>query len=156
MTVDPLRAVARRLATTGLGKLLVPLDRALQQRTAGRVGLLRLIGMRSLLLTTTGRKTGQPRTVPLLYVADGSDFVVAGSNWGGGSHPGWSANLLAHPHAQVCVDGRRIPVRAELATGQQRKRLWQLLVREWPTYRDYQRSAGERQIRVFRLVPQSR
>jgi len=56
-----------------------------------------------LMLTTTGRRSGAPRTTPLLYAQDGEDLVIVGSNWGQQHHPAWSANLLAHPEAEVQV-----------------------------------------------------
>ncbi|WP_076473705.1 nitroreductase/quinone reductase family protein [Micromonospora avicenniae] len=135
-------------------RLLVPADRAVGRLTRGRVVALGLVP--SLILTTTGRRSGKPRSNPLLYVPDGDAYVVVGSNWGRTHQPGWSMNLLADPAAEVAVKGRRIPVRAEPATGAERDRLWQLLVTEWPAYQTYERRAGGREIRVFRLVPAGR
>lgn len=110
----------------------------------------------SLVITTIGRRSGKPRSNPLLYVPDGDAYVVIGSNWGQTQQPAWSLNLLAEPTAEVDVRGRRIPVRAVLATGAERDRLWQLLVTEWPAYRAYVERAGDREIRVFRLEPTGR
>ncbi|WBB70379.1 nitroreductase/quinone reductase family protein [Micromonospora sp. WMMD812] len=135
-------------------RLLVPADRMVGRLTRGRVVALGLIP--SLVLTTTGRRSGKPRSNPLLYVRDGDAFVVIGSNWGQTHHPGWAMNLLAQPGAEVDVRGRRIPVRADVATGAERDRLWHLLVTEWPAYRTYVRRAGGREIRIFRLVPVGR
>jgi deazaflavin-dependent oxidoreductase (nitroreductase family) len=130
---------------------LVPVDRWLADRTAGRWSAIGRHGLPALLLTTTGRKSGQPRTQPLLYAADGDAFVVLGSNWGQRHHPAWSANLLAAPAATVTVDGTPIPVRATLATGAERERLWRLALDVWPAYRTYERRADGREIRIFRL-----
>ncbi|MGK5738973.1 nitroreductase/quinone reductase family protein [Micromonospora sp. URMC 103] len=135
-------------------RLLVPADRAVGRLTRGRVVALGLVP--SLILTTTGRRSGKPRSNPLLYVRDGDAYVVVGSNWGQPHQPGWSMNLLADPAAEVAVKGRRVPVRAEVASGVERDRLWRLLVTEWPAYRTYVRRAGGREIRVFRLVPVGR
>lgn len=135
-------------------RLLVPADRLVGRLTRGRVVALGLIP--SLVITTTGRRSGKPRSNPLLYVPDGDAYVVVGSNWGQQHQPGWSLNLLADPAAEVAVKGRRIPVRAEVATGAERERLWRLLVTEWPAYRAYVQRAGGREIRVFRLVPTGR
>ncbi|MFC0508572.1 nitroreductase/quinone reductase family protein [Micromonospora costi] len=135
-------------------RLLVPADRAVGRLTRGRIVALGLAP--SLILTTTGRRSGKPRSNPLLYVRDGDAYVVIGSNWGQTHQPGWSMNLLADPAAEVAVKGRRIPVRAEVATGTERDRLWELLVTAWPAYRAYVRRAGGREIRVFRLVPVGR
>jgi deazaflavin-dependent oxidoreductase (nitroreductase family) len=135
-------------------RLLVPADRIVGRLTRGRVVALGLIP--SLVITTVGRRSGQPRRNPLLYVPDGDAYVVIGSNWGQAHQPGWAMNLLSQPVAEVDVKGRRIPVRAEVATGAERERLWQLLVTEWPAYRTYVRRAGGREIRIFRLVPVGR
>ncbi|MFV2100337.1 nitroreductase/quinone reductase family protein [Micromonospora sp. LOL_024] len=132
-------------------RLLVPADRVLGRLTRGRVVALGLVP--SLVITTTGRKSGQPRSNPLLYVPDGDAYVVVGSNWGQPHQPAWSLNLLAEPRAEVDVAGRRIPVRAEVAAGTERDRLWRLLVAEWPAYEVYVERAGGREIRIFRLVP---
>jgi len=135
-------------------RLLVPADRVVGRLTRGRVVALGLIP--SLVITTTGRRSGKPRSNPLLYVPDGDAYVVIGSNWGQTQQPAWSLNLLAEPTAEVDVRGQRIPVRAVLATGAERDRLWQLLVTEWPAYRAYVERAGDREIRVFRLEPTGR
>ncbi len=135
-------------------RLLVPADRVVGRITRGRVVALGLIP--SLVITTTGRRSGKPRSNPLLYVPDGDGYVVIGSNWGQPHQPGWALNLLADPAAVVDVKGRRVPVRAELAEGAERDRLWQLLVTEWPAYRAYVQRAGGREIRIFRLVPDGR
>jgi deazaflavin-dependent oxidoreductase (nitroreductase family) len=109
----------------------------------------------SLLITTTGRRSGQPRSNPLLYVPDGDGYVVTGSNWGKKEQPAWALNLLAEPAATVTVRGARIPVRARAVEGAERDRLWGLLVAQWPAYQTYVRRAGGRNIRVFRLEPTS-
>ncbi|AEB43496.1 nitroreductase family deazaflavin-dependent oxidoreductase [Micromonospora maris] len=132
-------------------RLLVPADRLVGRLTRGRVVALGLVP--SLIITTTGRRSGKPRSNPLLYVPDGTSYVVIGSNWGQTHQPAWSLNLLANPEAEVDVGGRRIPVRAELATGPERDRLWQLLLDEWPAYQAYVERSGGRQIRIFRLTP---
>ncbi|MFC8849358.1 MULTISPECIES: nitroreductase/quinone reductase family protein [unclassified Micromonospora] len=132
-------------------RLLVPVDRAVGRLTRGRVVALGLVP--SLVITTTGRRSGLPRSNPLLYVPDGDAYVVVGSNWGQQHQPAWALNLLADPAAEVDVRGRRVAVRAEVATGAERDRLWELLITEWPAYQTYVERAGGREIRVFRLVP---
>jgi deazaflavin-dependent oxidoreductase (nitroreductase family) len=154
----PLASLVRRLGHrrwfARAGRLLVPADRLVGRLTRGRVVALGLLP--SLLLTTTGRRSGQLRTTPLLYVRDGESFVVIGSNWGQASHPAWSGNLLAHPHATVTVGGRVIPVRATLAEGPERERLRGLLLEMWPAYATYEQRAGGRHLRIFRLDPAGR
>lgn len=132
-------------------RLLVPADRLVGRLTKGRVVAFGLVP--SLVLTTTGRRSGKPRSNPLLYVPDGDAYVVIGSNWGQQHQPAWSLNLLAQPAAEIDVRGRRIQVRAEPISGDERERLFARLVDEWPAYRTYVERAGGREIRVFRLVP---
>jgi deazaflavin-dependent oxidoreductase (nitroreductase family) len=145
------RRVGRRRWFGATIRLLVPVDRAVGRLTRGRVVAFGLVP--SLVITTTGRKSGRPRSNPLLYSPDGDGYVVVGSNWGQAHQPAWSLNLLAEPRAEVDVKGRRIPVRAEVATGAERDRLWRLLVDEWPAYETYVERAAGREIRIFRLVP---
>ena len=135
-----------------LGRWVTPLDVWLQRRTRGRLTTAGWRPLPYLLLTTTGRRTGQPRTQPLLYARDGADYVVVGSNWGQAHHPAWSGNLLANPDGVVTLAGQEIPVRAELVEGPDRDRLWELMRSQWPAYAQYEERAG-RHIRVFRLVP---
>ncbi|MEU5945324.1 nitroreductase/quinone reductase family protein [Micromonospora sp. NPDC047465] len=135
-------------------RLLVPADRVVGRLTRGRVVALGLVP--SLVITTTGRRSGRPRSNPLLYVSDGGAYVVVGTNFGQTHQPGWALNLLADPAAEVDVKGRRVPVRAEAATGAERERLWRLLVDQWPAYQTYVRRAGGREILLFRLVPTGR
>jgi deazaflavin-dependent oxidoreductase (nitroreductase family) len=134
-----------------LGRAYVPVDRWLGRLSRGRLVALGLPGLPSLLLTTTGRRTGAPRTTPLLYARDGDAFVVVGSNWGQAQHPAWSTNLLAHPDATVTVRGGQIPVRAHRVAGSERDRLWARLTELWPAYEEYLHRAGGRELRVFRL-----
>ncbi|HEV3171907.1 MAG TPA: nitroreductase/quinone reductase family protein [Actinocrinis sp.] len=138
-----------------LGLASAPMDRFVGRVSHGRITMLGLVGLPSLMLTTTGRRSGLSRCQPLLYTQDGDGYVVAGTNWGHPAHPGWSANLLAEPAAIVEVRGRRIPVRAALAEGPERERLWRVITAGWPAYQTYA-AATERSIRVFRLVPQTR
>jgi deazaflavin-dependent oxidoreductase (nitroreductase family) len=92
-------------------------------RTDGRVGAS-LGGRPMLLLRTVGAKTGIERTNALLYVPTGDAFAVVASTGGGPRHPGWYHNLLARPDAEVQVGRERIPVRARVAEGDERERLW--------------------------------
>ncbi|GAA1818694.1 nitroreductase family deazaflavin-dependent oxidoreductase [Luedemannella flava] len=131
-----------------VGRAYVPLDRLVAKLSRGRATAL---GLPSLLLTTTGRRSGEPRTQPLLYILDGDDFVVVGSNWGQPHQPAWTANLLARPAAVANVRGVDIPVRGELVRGADRDRLWADLLRAWPAYANYADRAGGRELRVFRL-----
>ena len=103
-------------------------------------------------LTVRGRRSGRVRRTSLLYVPDGQDLLVVGSNFGRSAHPAWSHNLLAAETAIVNVRGRVITVRPELLEGDARAAAWPMLMRTWPVYRDDEQEAG-RQLRVFRLRP---
>ena len=150
-------ALLRRLGNhrwfAALGRRLTPLDRRLYRLTGGRWSVIGRHELPTLLITTTGRRSGLPRTQPLLYARDGDGYVVIGSNWGQAHHPAWSANLLARPAARVTVGDREFDVSATLATGAERDRLWQLVRRVWPGYAAYAQRAEGRELRIFRLVP---
>jgi len=140
-----------------IGRRLAPLDLRLYRLTRGRWSVIGRHGLPSLLITTTGRKSGLPRTQPLLYATDGDGdgYIVVGSNWGQEHHPAWTSNLLAQPTARVTLGDREFGVRATLTTGAERDRLWQLVQRIWPGYAAYAKRAEGRQIRIFRLTPES-
>lgn len=127
------------------------LHAALFRATDGRVGG-RLLGGLVLLLVSTGRRTGQRRTTPLLYLPNGDRYVVVASNGGAAKHPVWWLNLEAQPEATVEVGGRGTRVRAREAEGEERARLWKSLVRMYPPYENYQKRT-DRRIPVVVLEP---
>ena len=151
-----LTATARRLGRTRwfarLGRATAGIDRRLQKSTQGRWSTLGRTRLPQLILTTTGRRSGEPREAVLLYAVDGDGWVLIGSNWGQEHHPAWSGNLLADPHATVTVAGVTTPVVATLVDDDERARLLPALLAVWPGYADYAERAG-RQLRVFRLAP---
>jgi deazaflavin-dependent oxidoreductase (nitroreductase family) len=104
------------------------------------------------LLVTKGRKSGQERTVPLLYLADGDDLVVVASQGGAPQHPGWYFNLVADPQAAVEVGRRRFAVTARVVVEAEKAVLWPRLVAIYPPYAAYQRRTT-RSIPVVRLSP---
>ncbi len=127
------------------------LTQAAYRASGGRIGA-RQAGRDILLLTTTGRKSGQERTHALLFVRDGERYVVCGSNFGDVRHPAWYLNLREHPEATAQIGPLTVPIVATEATGEERARLWQKLVVAWPGYESYQ--AGiERAIPVVILTP---
>lgn len=133
-------------------RLLPPIERFVARITRGRVQLSALL-VPSLILHTIGAKSGEPRDVPLMYTPDGHGrAIVAGTNFAGERHPAWTANLLAHPEAEITVRGRRMPVRAMPISEAERDETWSLIERQWPGYRNYERSSG-RTVRLFRLQP---
>lgn len=158
--VNPLTTLARSLGKrqwfSEAGKKMVPMDLAVQQRTGGRISLLRMMGLPSFALTVTGRKSGQARTVPLLYVPHGDDYIIVGSNWGQQHHPAWTANLRANPDATIRTGGKDVPVHARQVTGEERGNIWRKVTETWPAYDEYARRADGREIRVFLLSPSDR
>ena len=104
-------------------------------------------GTTILLLTTVGRKSAEARTTPLIHRTDGDRWVVVASKGGTPENPSWYENLQADPEATIQVKGDEIPVRATTAQGEERTRLWSLMVEVWPAYDDYQ-TKTEREIPV--------
>ncbi len=112
------------------------LHRAVYEKTDGRL-MARLAGIDMLLLTTTGRKSGAKRTLPLACFRDGDTLVIVASNNGQDHDPAWWLNLKARPEAEVRLGRERFRARAELATGSERERLWPWLEQRNPAYRRY-------------------
>jgi F420H(2)-dependent quinone reductase len=104
------------------------------------------------LLTTNGRKSGRSRTVPLLYLADGNDFIVVASQGGRPQHPSWYFNLEANPYGELTTGSRRLTVAARQVSEEEKAQLWPRLVEIYPRYQDYQRRTT-RLIPVVRLSP---
>ena len=102
--------------------------------------------------TTTGRKSGKEHTVPLLYLPDGENLVVVGSNGGTATHPAWWLNLTANPEVGVEIGDRKLRVRAEKAGPEEKARLWKELVAMYRSYEDYRRRT-DRDIPVMLLKP---
>jgi len=96
-------------------------------------------GVPTLLLTTTGRKSGEARTLPLIYGRDGDRYVIVASRGGAPDHPGWYKNLVAQPRVRLQVAADKFAARASSAQGAERSRLWQTMTKIWPAYDDYQR-----------------
>jgi len=109
-------------------------------------------GVPTLLLTTTGRRTGTRRRTALIYGRDADRFVIVASKGGAPEHPAWYLNLEADPEVEVQVLDDVFPARAETVEGDERTRLWALMCRTWPAYDDYQ-AKTDRQIPVVVLVP---
>jgi deazaflavin-dependent oxidoreductase (nitroreductase family) len=129
------------------GKLNVPLYRLSKGRLGGKIGRAPV-----LLLTATGRRSGQSRTAPVLYLLDGERYVVIGSNAGHARTPAWSLNLEANPDAEVEVRGNRQKVRARVAAGEERAELWRRANEQYQGFDDYDARTA-RDIRVFVLDP---
>jgi deazaflavin-dependent oxidoreductase (nitroreductase family) len=122
------------------------------QETGGEVGYL-WNGVPTLLLTTTGRKSGDPRTSALIFGQDGDDYLIIASMGGASRHPQWYLNLTAHPEAEVQVRAEHVRVVARTAVSpDERERLWEIMAGVWPNYHVYQ-ARTEREIPVVVLSP---
>jgi len=106
-----------------------------------------------LLLTTTGRRSGEKRTSPLFYGTAGEAYVLIGFKGGADTHPGWYLNLLDNPTAEVQVGREHFTVRARVATGQERKQLFEQMAQMAPPYQDYQQKT-QRELPVVVLEKQ--
>jgi deazaflavin-dependent oxidoreductase (nitroreductase family) len=106
----------------------------------------------SLLLTTTGRKSGERYIFPLFYGKVGGGYLVIASKGGAPKHPSWYLNILANPEVEVQAGTTKIKARARTATGDERARLWEEALGFWPPYADYQKKT-EREIPVVVLEP---
>ncbi|MFJ6391337.1 nitroreductase/quinone reductase family protein [Streptomyces sp. NPDC091972] len=150
------RLVQKVSSTRGFAKVaphVIPvLDRAVHRLTRGRV-LLSAQMLPGVILTSTGARSGLPRRTPLACMPedDGRTWILIGSNFGRPGHPAWTANLIAHPDAEVNWKGADIPVRATLLTGAERAAVWRTALAFWPPYATYQ-ARVEREIRLFRIT----
>ncbi|MFH5228367.1 nitroreductase family deazaflavin-dependent oxidoreductase [Antrihabitans spumae] len=155
MLKNPLPAFSRRLATFPLvmrfDPLIIPLERAVRRISNDRFGVLDIAGQPSIQITVPGRKSGIPRTTSLLYVPEGDDILLVGSNWGRPKHPVWSANLAAAETATVQIRGEEFETSIETLTGAERDKAWQYAIEVWPGYQMEYELAEGREFRLFRL-----
>ena len=120
------------------------------RETGGEVGHIWKEGSTVLLLTTTGRTSGEPRTTPLIYAQDGDRYVIVASKGGAPEHPGWYENLSKDPNVELQVLDDVFPARASVAEGEERERLWAKANEVWPHYAEYQEKT-DREIPVVVL-----
>ena len=116
------------------------------RETDGAVGHIWKRGSKTLLLTTSGRRTGKPTTTPLIYEQEGDKYVVVASQGGAPEHPGWYRNLTKTPEVEVQVKGDIFKAVARTAGGDEREELWKLAAQQWPDFDSYQQ-------RTERLIP---
>lgn len=149
----------RRFAASGPGswlfvRVLHHIDRPIYRATRGRHTLASLVsGIPVVMLTTTGAKSGRPRTVPLLGVPDGDAVAIIGSNFGQRRQPAWYHNLRADPTAEITVNGVTQRVRAVEADEPRRAAIWARGLQVYPGFAQYERRAAHRRISVFVLEP---
>ena len=139
-----------------VGDVVVRLTSALTLRarrlSGGKIGGRFLRGAPVCLVTTTGRKSGQPRTAPLLYLADGERVVLVASKGGMSKHPVWYLNLVANPRCSVEIGREKRAMQAHTANAEEKAALWPRLVAMYRDYDDYQ-SRTDREIPVVVLDP---
>jgi deazaflavin-dependent oxidoreductase (nitroreductase family) len=148
------RRALKLFGESGLWKVISAVHTWLYRATKGRLGH-QAAGLASLLLTTTGRRSGAERTVALTYVPDGSDYVVVASNGGADRHPAWWLNLQQTPQATVQVGADVMPIVAHAADPGERRRLWPNLIAANPFYTRYELLTA-RAMPVVILRPQAR
>jgi F420H(2)-dependent quinone reductase len=118
--------------------LLMDINAFLIRLTNGRIGS-KLGTQTILLLETTGRKTGQPRVIPIAYFSHEGKYLIVASNWGKDKDADWYLNLLKTPRAKLTVNGKTIPVEAHAAQGDEYARLWKFATERHPPYLNYQK-----------------
>jgi deazaflavin-dependent oxidoreductase (nitroreductase family) len=147
----------RRFAASGPGswlfaRVLHRIDRPVYRLSGGRYTLASLVsGLPVVMLTTTGARSGQLRTLPVLGLPTADGLAVIASNFGQERHPAWYHNLRANPQGYVTVDGRRSAFRASEARGDVRDRIWREGLEVYPGWSQYERRAAHREIAVFVL-----
>jgi deazaflavin-dependent oxidoreductase (nitroreductase family) len=149
--------VMRTFAASGPGswvfaRVLHHIDKPINRMTGGRHTLASLVsGLPVVFLTTTGARSGKPRTVPVLGLPTSEGLAVIASNYGQARHPSWYYNLLADPTGEVAVGGVTRRFRATIAEGESRDRIWQAGLRIYPGWSQYERRASHRKIEIFVL-----
>jgi deazaflavin-dependent oxidoreductase (nitroreductase family) len=128
------------------------IDPFLFKATGGRFTSIGPVVIPHLLLTTTGRRSGNPREAQLVYTDISSAIHIVASNFGGTTHPAWSYNLDADPNATMQLKSEPIPVRAKLLSDEEKNAVWQRLANNIPNYKVYKQRT-DRNIKVYRLEP---
>jgi len=146
-----MRRFLKLLGESGFWRRTGKIHAWVYRRTGGRIGHT-AGSLRNLLLTTTGRRSGEQRTVPLTYMADGPRYVLVASNGGSDRHPAWWLNLVADPHATIQVGPRTLAVVARRAEGADHARLWPAVKKMNPFYGQYE-LITDRDIPVVILEP---
>ena len=109
-------------------------------------------GTQTLILTTTGRKSGKQRLTPLIYGRHGDDYLIVASKGGTPENPDWYHNLSANPEVEIQVKGDKLRARARTATPAEKAEMWPIMTKEWPDYDDYQ-TKTDRDIPIVVVEP---
>ena len=125
----------------GMARVAMTIHTQLFRRTGGKVGG-KFRGAEMMLLTTTGRRSGEPRTTPLMCIRDGERFLAIASYGGDDRDPQWFKNLEANPQATIQVSGETIPVTASVASAGEKATLWPKAVAAYQGYEGYQRKTS--------------
>jgi deazaflavin-dependent oxidoreductase (nitroreductase family) len=150
-TAKPWTPTQERLGSVVIG-LMSAVNTWVYRLTGGRLGGRFFGGAPVLLLITKGRRSGEPRTAPLLYLADGANLVIVASKGGMSHHPLWYRNLEANPDVEVEIGSERRRMRARRASDAEKATLWPRLVAMYADYASYQ-ARTERDIPVVILSP---
>jgi deazaflavin-dependent oxidoreductase (nitroreductase family) len=154
---NPFQRAMRRLAASGPGawlfaRVLHHVDRPVHRLTRGRATFGSLVsGLPVVMLTTTGARTGKPRTVPVLGLPTSDGLAVIASNWGQPRPPAWDHNLRADPAASIAIGRMTRRVRAVPVEGDRRERIWRAGLDVYPGWSQYEQRASGRHIVVYVL-----
>ncbi len=150
------RLPASALGSTLFSKFLHYVDRPLMRASGDRISTpALLLGVPTVLLTTTGAKSGQPRRTPVVGVPDDENIILVASNWGKPRNPGWYYNLHAHPTAEVEFGGHTgVYTAREVTDADEYQRLWRKASQVYMGFDKYQQRAGDRRIPIMLLTPQ--
>lgn len=154
---NPFQRAMRRVAASGPGawlfaRVLHRIDRPVYRLTRGRATFGSLVsGLPVVMLTTTGARTGKPRTVPVLGLPTADGLAVIASNWGKERPPAWDHNLRADPAATIAVGRVTRRVRAAPVEGERRERIWREGLEVYPGWSEYEQRASGRHIVVYVL-----
>jgi deazaflavin-dependent oxidoreductase (nitroreductase family) len=144
------------MTARSFARTLHKLDEPILRRSGGKRSLSNwLTGLPVVELTTTGARTGVPRTLPILGVPDGDRLILTASNYGQKRNPAWYYNLKANPRCSIAFRGQHQEMRAYEAEGAERQRLWELNLTVYPTWASYAQWAAHRRIPVMVLEPVS-
>ena len=153
-----LQKAMRTVAATKVGAAILRptanyLDQVVSRLTGGRRNFTGIVtGVPAVILTTTGAKSGESRTVAVYGIPHPKGVAIIASNWGGAKHPAWYHNLKANPRATVSIDGDTWPATARLATPGERDEIWAKGLEIYPGWRKYESRAGDRKIEAFVLT----